>query len=61
LTQVGIPDPESRLQRSGAAAPLLEGTRGARDAAGETRDHERAIRSTIDRLTGASTQEPTAR
>ena len=46
-----LPDPESRLQRSGAAAPLLDPTRGARDA----------IRSTIERLTGTGTQAPTAR
>jgi AsmA protein len=46
-----LPDPESRLQRSGAAAPLLDPTRGARDA----------IRSTIERLTGTGTQAPTPR
>jgi AsmA protein len=56
-----LPDPQSRLQRSGAAAPLLEGTRGTGDTAGEIRDRERTIRSTIDRLTGATAQEPTAR
>jgi AsmA protein len=46
-----LPDPESRLQRSGAAAPLLDATRGARDS----------IHSTIERLTGTATQEPAAR
>jgi AsmA protein len=46
-----LPDPESRLQRSGAAAPLLDATRGARDS----------IRSTIERLTGTSSQEPASR
>jgi AsmA protein len=41
-----LPDPQSRIQRSGAAAPLLDAVRdrGARDA----------VRSAIERLTGAS-------
>jgi AsmA protein len=46
-----LPDPESRLQRSGAAAPLLDATRGARDS----------VRSTIERLTGSAAQEPASR
>jgi len=45
-----LPDPQSRIQRSGAAAPLLDavGGRSARDA----------VRSAIERLTGASPQQP---
>ncbi len=41
-----LPDPQSRIQRSGAAAPLLDAVRdrGARDA----------VRSAIERLTGAA-------
>jgi AsmA protein len=41
-----LPDPQSRIQRSGAAAPLLDAVRdrGTRDA----------VRSAIERLTGAS-------
>lgn len=48
---VMLPDPQSRMERSGAAAPLLDTTRGARDP----------IRSTIERLTGTATQAPAAR
>ena len=41
-----LPDPQSRIQRSGAAAPLLDAVRnlGPRDA----------VRSAIERLTGAA-------
>jgi AsmA protein len=46
-----LPDPQIRLERSGAAAPLLDKTRGAGDT----------MRSTADHLTGTATQEPTAR
>jgi AsmA protein len=47
-----LPDPESRLQRSGAAAPLLDALRakGAPDA----------VRSVIERLTGSSPAKPAA-
>jgi AsmA protein len=47
-----LPDPESRLQRSGAAAPLLDAlrTRGAPDA----------VRSVIERLTGSAPAQPAA-
>ena len=45
-----LPDPLSRIQRSGAAAPLLDAIRdrGARDA----------VRSAIERLTGAPPAKP---
>jgi AsmA protein len=45
-----LPDPLSRIQRSGAAAPLLDAirNRGARDP----------VRSVIERLTGAPTAQP---
>jgi AsmA protein len=45
-----LPDPQSRLQRSGAAAPLLDAmrNRGAADA----------VRSVIDRLTGSAPTPP---
>ena len=45
-----LPDPQSRIQRSGAAAPLLDAIRdrGARDA----------VRSAIERLTGAPPAKP---
>jgi AsmA protein len=41
-----LPDPQSRIERSGAAAPLLDAVRnrGSRDA----------VRSVIERLTGAA-------
>jgi AsmA protein len=47
-----LPDPESRLQRSGAAAPLLDAlrTRGAPDV----------VRSVIERLTGSAPAQPAA-
>jgi AsmA protein len=47
-----LPDPESRLQRSGAAAPLLDALRaqGAPDA----------VRSVIERFTGSSPAQPAA-
>ena len=47
-----LPDPESRLQRSGAAAPLLDALRakGAPDA----------VRSVIERFTGSSPAQPVA-
>src|SRR5262249_50717754 len=40
-----LPDPQSRIQRSGAAAPILESVR---------RNGPAAVRSMIDRLTGAA-------
>jgi len=45
-----LPDPQSRIQRSGAAAPFLDAVRkaGARDA----------VRSAIERLTGAAPEPP---
>ncbi len=45
-----LPDPQSRIQRSGAAAPFLDAVRkaGARDA----------VRSAIERLTGAAPAPP---
>lgn len=45
-----LPDPQSRMQRSGAAAPLLDAVRnlGPRDA----------VRSAIERLTGAAPAQP---
>jgi AsmA protein len=47
-----LPDPQSRIQRSGAAAPLLDsaGSRSTRDA----------VRSAIERLTGAAPTQPAA-
>jgi len=47
-----LPDPESRIQRSGAAAPLLDAlrNRGASDA----------VRSVIERLTGSAPAQPAA-
>src|SRR5439155_15099434 len=47
-----LPDPQSRIQRSGAAQPLLDAVRnrGSRDA----------IRSAIERLTGAMPARPEA-
>ncbi len=47
-----LPDAQSRIQRSGAAAPILDAVRnrGAPDA----------VRSAIERLTGAAPAEPTA-
>jgi AsmA protein len=45
-----LPDPQSRIERSGAAAPLLDAVRkgGSRDA----------VRSVIERLTGAAPPQP---
>jgi AsmA protein len=40
-----LPDPESLIRRSGAAAPLLDAVRD--------RKTRNAIKSAIDRLTGA--------
>ena len=45
-----LPDPESRMQRSGAAAPLLDALRG--------RGAPDAVRSMIEKFTGASPAQP---
>jgi AsmA protein len=45
-----LPDPQSRIQRSGAAAPILESVR---------RNGPPAVRSMIERLTGAAPSPPT--
>ena len=45
-----LPDPQSRIQRSGAAQPLLDAVRN--------RDSRDAIRSAIERLTGAIPARP---
>jgi AsmA protein len=42
-----LPDPQSRIQRSGAAQPILDAVRGLRDP----------VRSAIERLTGAAPAE----
>jgi AsmA protein len=47
-----LPDPQSRIQRSGAAQPLLDAVRN--------RDSRDAIRSAIERLTGAIPARPAA-
>lgn len=47
-----LPDPQSRIQRSGAAAPILDVLR--KNGAGN------AVRSAIERLTGAAPQTPPA-
>jgi len=44
-----LPDPQSRIQRSGAAAPILESVR---------RNGPPAVRSMIERLTGAAPGQP---
>ena len=43
-----LPDPQSRIQRSGAAQPILDAVRSRRDP----------VRSAIERLTGAAPAEP---
>jgi AsmA protein len=45
-----LPDPQSRIQRSGAAQPILDAVRGLRDP----------VRSAIERLTGAAPAETPA-
>lgn len=47
-----LPDPQSRIQRSGAAQPILDAVRnrGSRDA----------VRSVIERLTGGGAAQPAA-
>ena len=47
-----LPDPQSRIQRSGAAQPLLDAVRN--------RDSRDAIRSAIEKLTGAIPSRPAA-
>ena len=47
-----LPDPQSRIQRSGAAQPLLDAVRN--------RDSRDAIRSAIEKLTGAIPARPAA-
>jgi AsmA protein len=45
-----LPDPQIRMERSGAAQPLLDAVRN--------RDTREAIRSAIERLTGARPARP---
>jgi AsmA protein len=47
-----LPDPQSRMQRSGAAAPLLDALRN--------RSATDAVRSVIERLTGSAPAQPAA-
>jgi len=47
-----LPDPQIRMERSGAAQPLLDAVRN--------RDSREAIRSAIERLTGAIPARPAA-
>jgi AsmA protein len=47
-----LPDPQSRIQRSGAAAPILDAVRN--------RSSRDAVRSAIERLTGAVPAQPAA-
>ena len=47
-----LPDPQSRIQRSGAAAPILDAVRN--------RSPRDAVRSAIERLTGAVPAQPAA-
>jgi AsmA protein len=47
---VMLPDPQSRIQRSGAAQPLLDAVRN--------RSSRDAVRSAIERLTGAVPAQP---
>ena len=47
-----LPDPQSRIQRSGAAAPILDAVRN--------RSSRDSVRSAIERLTGAAPARPTA-
>jgi AsmA protein len=47
-----LPDPQSRIQRSGAAQPILDAVRN--------RSSRDAVRSVIERLTGAAPAQPAA-
>jgi AsmA protein len=47
-----LPDPLSRMQRSGAAAPLLDAVRN--------RDSREAVRSVIERFRGVAAPAPTS-
>jgi AsmA protein len=47
-----LPDPQSLIRRSGAAAPLLDAVRG--------RSSRDAVRSVIDRITGSTPPPPPA-
>jgi AsmA protein len=46
-----LPDPQSRIQRSGAAQPILDAVRD--------RNLRDPVRSVIERLTGAAPAQPT--
>ena len=48
-----LPDPQSRIQRSGAAAPLIDAARDAARKSGSP-----ALRSVIERLTGTAPPPP---
>jgi AsmA protein len=50
-----LPDPQSRIQRSGAAAPLIDAARDAARKSGSP-----ALRSVIERLTGTVPAQPAA-
>jgi AsmA protein len=45
-----LPDPQSRIQRSGAAQPILDAVR--------SRTNRDSVRSAIERLTGAAPAQP---
>src|SRR5205823_15026422 len=50
--RITLPEPRSRIERSGAAAPILDAVRN--------RSAREAVRSAIERLTGAVPAQPAA-